>query len=120
MQVGLVIGDVESVMKRAELRRHTKKVIMQLHYEQLVIHDEPEHMSPFILIQIELVLEFEEILTPFLRTRLRTGHKVVCPMQMYNNGAIEALEQIFERKATYRADKHRENESLELQVLQCL
>ena len=70
-------------------------------------------------IQIELVLEFEEMPTPFVRTKLRTGHEVVCPMQMHDNGAIEALEQIFERKATYRADKHHESESLELQVFVC-
>ena len=56
--------------------------------------------------QAELVLEFEELLPPFLRSKLRSGHKVVYPGKKkriewlrQEHESYDVIGMVFERKA---------------------
>lgn len=66
-----------------------------------------------ILFQVQLVLEFEELLPPVLRTKLRSGHKVVYPWKpkkiewlRQEHESCELIEVILERKAHKLSGKH--------------
>ena len=68
---------------------------------------------PAISFQVELVLEFEELLPPVLRSKLRSGYKVVYPWNQKKiewlreeHESCELIELILERKAHKLGGKH--------------
>lgn len=90
-QIGLAVGDIESIQKNAELKRMSLEVRMQLinvNYEAckktcaVIICLFPSVLfffPPFLLLQIETVFEFEEKLPMWLLKKFYSPKVVVKP-----------------------------------------
>lgn len=117
--MGLAIGDIDSVEEEAKIRNLVLKVDLWKKFS-------PPHTQYLMYpLQIELVLEFEELLPSYLRSKWRTGYRVVNPYlrskknKWHAHKTPEILDQVFARKRD-GANQHTTKKKEQLQELQVL